>query len=397
MTEAGKNIKKISMLVLAAVLCFTLFASLFAETNEAEAATDATVAALEAKITSLQSQKKDMQKKINAAKNERAEAYEYKNYIDSQLNLTTEEISTIDALIKELDTKIAEKENEITAASKSIEEQYNNFKQIMRLSYEEGNASYIELVLGADDFYDFLVRIEQVSALMEYSTGLLNEYKKSKEELENAKRSLETSKSDQLIYKEELDAKQDELDALQAENEAFLETVSKNISSYTASYNKFAKAEEELDRELENYLKELQAKENAAYVGGEFMWPVPLSWKSISSGYGNRTLGGVKEFHRGIDIPASKGTDIYAANGGKVVTAKFHSSYGNYVVIDHGGGKSTLYAHATKLNCKVGDAVKRGDVVAFVGTTGNSRGYHLHFEVRINGAHTNPLSYVKKP
>lgn len=108
-------------------------------------------------------------------------------------------------------------------------------------------------------------------------------------------------------------------------------------------------------------------------------------------------LNGVKEFHMGIDIPAAKNTPIYASNGGKVITAKFHYSYGNYVVIDHGGGKSTLYAHANSLNVKQGDTVKQGDVIAYVGNTGNSFGCHVHFEVRINGKHTNPLGYVVQP
>ncbi len=397
MRKSNNTKRRILTFFVTALLCFSGYIGFFAKTNEASAATDATVAALEAKIDSIKSQKKDVQKKIDAAKNNRAEAYEYKSYIDKQLNLTTEEIETIDSLITELDTKIAEKETEIKTASENIDSQYENFKQIMRLSYEEGDASYVEMVLGAEDFYDFLVRIEQVTALMDYSSELLDGYKKSKTELEATKTALVASKEAQVTYKAELDARQAELDELQNQNAAYLDSVSKDISSYTASLNKYIAEENKLDKELENYLRELQAKENAAYVGGEFRWPLPLNWKSISSGYGYRTLFGIREFHRGIDIPASKNTPIYASNGGKVVTAVFHSSYGNYVVIDHGGGKSTLYAHANSLNCKVGDVVKQGDIIAYVGTTGNSTGNHLHFEVRINGSAQSPLSYVKKP
>lgn len=396
--KSAKNMKiRIISFAMAALFCFTCVGEFLVRSNTVHAATDATVAAMEAKIKALQSQKKDVLAKINAAKNNRAEAVQYKSYIDEQINLTEEEIETIESLISELDNKIIEKESEIETASANIDEQYDNFKQIMRLTYEEGDTSYVEMVLGAEDFYDFLVRVEQVSSLMEYCSKLLDKFRQTKVDLESAKTALESSKASQVEYQGELESRYEELESLQKENESYLTTLSNDISSYQATYDSYAKAEDKLDKELEKYLRELQAKENSQYVGGEFNWPLPLSWKSISSPYGYRTLNGVREFHRGIDIPASKNTPIYASNGGKVVTATYHYSYGNYVVIDHGGGKSTLYAHANKLNCKAGDVVKQGDVIAYVGTTGNSYGNHLHFEVRINGTAQNPLNYVVKP
>ena len=389
--------RRIISFVLAALLCFLGAGEFLLRSNTVHAATDATVSAMEAKIKAIQQQKKDVLAKINAAKSNRAEAIQYKSYIDEQVNLTEEEITTINALITELDNKILEKKTEIETTSDNIDKQYDNFKQIMRLTYEEGDASYVEMVLGAEDFYDFLVRIEQVTSLMDYCSKLLDSFRQSKIDLEDAKAALESSRESQVTYQSELEDRQKELEALQEENENYLITLSSNISAYTSTYNSYAAAEAELDKELEKYLRELQAKENSQYVGGEFNWPLPLNWKSISSPYGYRTLNGVREFHRGIDIPATKNTNIYASNSGKVVTATFHYSYGNYVVIDHGGGKSTLYAHANKLNCKVGDVVKQGDVIAFVGTTGHSYGNHLHFEVRINGTAKNPLDYVVKP
>lgn len=396
--KSANNIRnRIISFALAAMLCFLGAGELLLRSNTVYAATDATVSAMEAKIKTIQNQKKEVLAKITAAKNNRSEAVKYKSYIDEQVNLTEEEISTISNLISELDNKIKGKESEIAATEVNIDEQYSNFKQIMRLTYEEGDASYIEMVLGAEDFYDFLVRIEQINALMDYCSKLLDSFRQNKIDLEAAKATLVNSRESQVTYQNELEIRQGELEELQKENENYLTTLSNNISAYTSTYNSYAAAEAELDRELEKYLRELQAKENSKYVGGEFNWPLPLNWKNISSPYGYRTLNGVREFHRGIDIPASKNTNIYASNSGKVVTATFHYSYGNYVVIDHGGGKSTLYAHANKLNCKVGDVVKQGDVIAFVGTTGHSYGNHLHFEVRISGTAKNPLDYVVKP
>lgn len=383
--------------ILAFVIAFLAVGQFLAVSSHVEAATDANLQAMENKLDALKKQKNEISKKLTAAKNNKAEAVKYKSYIDQQMNIVYEEVATISELISSLDSKVKDKEAEIKAAKTERNKQLENFKQVMLLTYEGGNASYIEMVLSAENFYDFLTRVERVSSLMDYCNTVMEEMKTLENKLNIAKEDLETSLNAQLEYKEELILREAELETLQAENETYLKNLEKDISGYQSTYNSYAEEEKKIDAEIEKYLKELQEKENSAYVGGEFIWPVPRSWSRISSPYGWRTLNGKREHHNGIDIPASKGTNIYASNGGKVITATWHYSYGNYVIIDHGGGKATLYAHASKLNCKVGDKVKQGDVIAYVGTTGHSTGNHLHFEVRINGAKQNPLNYVKQP
>ena len=383
--------------ILAFVIAFLAVGQFLAVSSHVEAATDANLQAMENKLDALKKQKNEISKKLTAAKNNKAEAVKYKSYIDQQMNIVYEEVTTINELISSLDSKVKDKEAEIKAAKTERNKQLENFKQVMLLTYEGGNASYIEMVLSAENFYDFLTRVERVSSLMDYCNTVMEEMKTLENKLSIAKKDLETSLNAQLEYKEELILREAELETLQVENETYLKNLEKDISGYQSTYNSYAEEEKKIDAEIEKYLKELQEKENSAYVGGEFIWPVPRSWSRISSPYGWRTLNGKREHHNGIDIPASKGTKIYASNGGKVITATWHYSYGNYVIIDHGGGKATLYAHASKLNCKVGDKVKQGDVIAYVGTTGHSTGNHLHFEVRINGAKQNPLNYVKQP
>ena len=383
--------------ILAFVIAFLAVGQFLAVSSHVEAATDANLQAMENKLDALKKQKNEISKKLTAAKNNKAEAVKYKSYIDQQMNIVYEEVTTISELISSLDSKVKDKEAEIKAAKTERNKQLENFKQVMLLTYEGGNASYIEMVLSAENFYDFLTRVERVSSLMDYCNTVMEEMKTLENKLNIAKEDLETSLNAQLEYKEELILREAELETLQVENETYLKNLEKDISGYQSTYNSYAEEEKKIDAEIEKYLKELQEKENSAYVGGEFIWPVPRSWSRISSPYGWRTLNGKREHHNGIDIPASKGTNIYASNGGKVITATWHYSYGNYVIIDHGGGKATLYAHASKLNCKVGDKVKQGDVIAYVGTTGHSTGNHLHFEVRINGAKQNPLNYVKQP
>ncbi len=382
---------------LAFVIAFLAVGQFLALNLRVDAATDANLQAMENKLDALKKQKNEISKKLTAAKSNKAEAVKYKSYIDQQMNIVNEEVTTINELISELDRKVKDKEVEIKEAKTERNKQFENFKQVMLLTYEGGNASYIEMVLGAENFYDFLTRVERVSSLMDYCSTVMEEMRALESKLKVAKTELETSLNAQLAYKEELVLREAELETLQAENENYLNNLQKDINSYTNTYNSYAAEEAKIDKEIEKYLKELQEKENSAFVGGEFIWPVPRSWSRISSPFGWRTLNGKREHHNGIDIPASKGTNIYASNSGKVITATWHYSYGNYVIIDHGGGKATLYAHASKLNCKVGDKVKQGDVIAFVGTTGHSTGNHLHFEVRINGAKQNPLNYVKQP
>ncbi|MBQ5707420.1 MAG: M23 family metallopeptidase, partial [Peptococcaceae bacterium] len=134
----------------------------------------------------------------------------------------------------------------------------------------------------------------------------------------------------------------------------------------------------------------------SAEAPSKYVWPCPSS-KKITSKYGYRIhpIQKVKKMHTGIDVGAKKGTDIVAAAGGKVIMAKYYGGYGNCIIVDHGGGMSTLYAHMSAYVAKEGDWVSQGQVIGKVGSTGNSTGPHLHFEVRVNGQHTNPSNYVK--
>ncbi len=151
--------------------------------------------------------------------------------------------------------------------------------------------------------------------------------------------------------------------------------------------------------ELTKTLKSLQAERaKIAYASGAMMWPVSADWTRISSDFGYRIhpVLGTQSFHGGIDIPAPNGSPIYAANSGVVIFAGYKGSYGNAVIIDHGGGIATLYAHSSKLYVNTGQEVARGDTVALIGSTGRSTGNHLHFEVRENGERVDPKKYLYK-
>ena len=158
--------------------------------------------------------------------------------------------------------------------------------------------------------------------------------------------------------------------------------------------DKAQKEDAALDKELEALIKKYKDQQAAA-AKQKLLWPLPSDRLKVSSKFGWRVLYGKDDYHLGIDLPAPYGTEIYASNDGTVLKARYSSSYGYYILISHGGELSTLYAHCSKLLVKAGDTAKRGQVIAKVGSTGNSTGYHLHFEVRVDGEVTDPLNKKK--
>lgn len=300
---------------------------------------------------------------------------------------------------------------------------YDIFLDLMRMTYEEGTANYLEILLGAESFTDLLARIDRVSGLIRYSDNLMSTLGEQQALLDAKYAQLlkDSEAQDEAIAA--LEAKQKELEDWKKQNEAELAIIEADIEKLTGEQGTYKNLAEMLDADFEAQVAEAIAAENKrreeiaiqkeleeerkrqealaeAIRKQSFLWPLPLSWDYISYKYGYRTiseLGYNNKFHYGIDVPAYRGTDIYASKAGKVLIAQYHASYGNYVLIDHGDGYQTLYAHASKLYVKAGEYVDQGQLIAAVGTTGTSTGNHLHFEVRVNGDKRDPLDYLTMP
>lgn len=321
------------------------------------------------------------------------------------------------------ETEIEKTGKEIAEIRIEYDKAYSVFLDLLRMSYEEGTANYLEILLGAESFTDLLARIDRVSGLIRYSNGLMDTLA--------AQQSLLDAKYEQLLIDSaaqdeaiaDLEAKQAEIEAWKQENESEIAIIEADIEKLTGEQGTYKNLAEMLDADFESEVAAAIAAENKrreeiaiqqeleeerrrqealaeAIRKQQYLWPLPLTWDYISYKYGYRTMpdmGYYNKFHYGIDIPAYRGTDIYASKAGKVLIAKYHTSYGNYVLIDHGDGYQTLYAHASKLYVKAGEYVEQGQVIAAVGTTGSSNGNHLHFEVRVNGDKRNPLDYVTQP
>ena len=332
--------------------------------------------------------------------------------------------------LKDLEKTKLYYESEIEKTGKEIAEikleydkAYSVFLDLLRMSYEEGTANYLEILLGAESFTDLLARIDRVSGLIRYSDGLMDTLSAQQTLLDAKYEQLlkDSASQDEAIA--DLEAKQAEIEKWKQENESDIAIIEADIEKLTGEQGTYKNLAEMLDADFEAEVEAAIAAENKrreqiaiekereeerkrqealaeAIRKQQYLWPLPPTWDYISYKYGYRTiseLGYNNKFHYGIDVPAYRGTDIYASKAGRVLIAKYHSSYGNYVLIDHGDGYQTLYAHASKLYVKAGQYVDQGQVIAAVGTTGTSTGNHLHFEVRVNGDKRDPLDYVKQP
>ncbi len=391
-----KGIAKNLFRVLSVVLVCAMVAVFFAySAPEMADAADATTKSYQDQIAEATQKQKELKAKLNALNAEMADAVTYKSSLDELANVTYSKIVAAEALCAELEIKISEAETGIAEKEIAIETTFNKFLERMRVSYEEGEASYLSIILGSENMSDLLSKMDMVSSMLEYDRNLKNQYQSEKDELEATKKALEDDRVLQAELLETLKEDKAHYDQLANEQATYINSLQSDVNATNSAYEKAKAEENRLDKELQAYLKSLQEKEQTVYVGGEFIWPLP-GHSYVSSGFGWRTLGGVRDYHRGIDIPAPYGTPIKASNGGTVVTATGSGSYGNYVVINHGGGKSTLYAHMSSIAVSVNQKVSQGQVIGYVGSTGYSTGNHLHIEVRINGECQNPLKYLAR-
>lgn len=304
------------------------------------------------------------------------------------------EVAVLNEEISELNTKIESVEKQY----KEIEKTYNKRKKLLAnrivAQYESGEVLYLDFLLNSNSIVDFISNYYLIGEILDYDTDLLKECETQKEEINKIKEELDT-------YKEELKErkKEQEKSAIVLSN---IKVVKNNQMS------NLTEQEQVLQQQIDEYQKQVQdievellmiltANLGSEYVGGTLAWPVP-GYTTLTSNYGMRThpISGLYKMHTGVDIAAPLGSYFVAANDGTVVTSKYSPTYGNMVVIDHGGGLSTLYAHGQERLVEVGDTVQRGEPVLTVGSTGVSTGPHAHFEVRVNGVWTDPLEYILK-
>lgn len=391
--------RKIVLSIIAGLLALMLLLPFVLEGVFIVAGAASSVSELNEKLDELDAEKKKIKKQLNEIQAEKRDAAEEKAAIDRQINLTAREISTIDNLISELDVQANTYQKELEQAQEQEAATYDLFKKRIRAMEEHGTASYLSVLLSADSFSSFLSRAEIIGDVMNYDRGIMDDLKQQQAEITKKKEEIAKNKAAQESAKTKLAARKAELNEQTEEAAQVLDTLSGKESEYKKAYNAAESAQNAAKAEIKKILEsQKRSSGSGKYVGGDMTWPVPGKY-TITSPYGTRMDPIFKTYkkHTGIDIAAGTGRPIVAANSGTVIVAGWSSrGYGNYVVIDHGGGRSTLYAHQSRLAVSKGQKVSKGETIGYVGSTGYSTGPHLHFEVLINGNDTNPMNYFQK-
>ena len=360
----------------------------------ASAVTQAEIDAMREEADDLKSQQKEIQAKLDALEADQANAMERKTLLEQQINATQAEINTIAAQIAKYDELIAQKQEELSQAEAEEQAQYELFCERVRYMEEQGEVSYWSILFSSKDFADLLDNAMMVEEIMDYDNQVMDQLIALREQIEEDKAELETARQEQQDAKAEQEAAQANLQAQESEVDALLSQISNQEDELEAREAQLRAASDAATAEIAAAERELAAQIANVPSESGFLWPLPGRY-NLSSLFGSRKhpITGKANNHTGIDIPASSGTSILAAKSGVVTTSTYNNSYGNYVVVSHSDGTSTLYAHMVRRNCSKGDTVSQGQVIGYVGTTGSSTGNHLHFEVRVNGSRVDPINY----
>ena len=391
--------KKTCFRALQALLCLVLTVCLLGgEITPVLAVTQAEIDALKEDAGDLTAQRKELEQELKGLKNDRAEVVRRKNLLDQQIANTSQQITNIETQISKYKELIAQSEQELADAEAREKKQYELFCRRVREMEEQGNMNYWTFLFGAVSFSDLLGRLDAVNEIMDYDQGVVDSLKTLQAEIAEKKAGLEDSKAEQEAAKAEVEAVKAELDSQRAEANALITEIRNNEAQYASAIDELEREEEAILQEILRKSRELAAQQGGSASSGGYIWPVDSRY--ITSTVGGRTSpGGVGSTnHKGTDIGrVGYNSKIYAAKAGTVIVSQYSSSYGNYVVISHGSGNTTLYGHMSSRKVKVNDYVNQGDVIGITGSTGNSTGPHLHFEITENGERINPLSHGKKP
>lgn len=435
------------LLCLVLALTATVFSGCLPEKKVNAATTDE----LQAEIDRLDDEIKANEAKLEALKKDQEKQEEYLEALEKQMKTVEEKATNIQIQIESLDTQIGDLDDEISQLSREIEmteleilETEANISsssqalaQRLRSSYLYGEESTLEIFMGADDLASFMTGLELMKRTTENDKAMIESFKNQVIELNESKKALEEKRaevndkrSEQQVKRDDLSVKEqeyyatlDKLEGQYAEIEEYLASLDKNSAVYEQYIKELedekAAADAEIDRIYSEYyatsLQASNANPTPGSSGGssgkgdpyasnaDWVWPLGNEYCYISSKYGYRdaSIGG-NAFHGGLDIAGGSGRlhgkPIYATRSGKVITAiTSDRGYGIYVIIDHGDGYSSLYAHMSARYVSTGDTVNKGDMIGRVGNTGNSKGAHLHFEIRYYGEKLDPQRFVSKP
>ena len=352
--------------------------------------------ALEEQQEELKAKREEMEAGLAELEGQHADLLEQKTALDEQNEVYRQEIELIEEQVDMYTSLVEQKAQEVELATQAENEQLATYRRHVRAMEENGSITYLSLLFGSKSLGELLSNLDMIGEIMEADQRSYDEYVAAREDSERIQAEYETMLTDLNDKQSELEDEKANLEEQIEHAQQLIVELEEQINTDREAYEAEVAREAELESQIQSMVAELERQEaaNSITSTGTYIWPLPGYSPGSAYGWRIHPIWGDMRFHAGEDIGAPSGTPILAADSGvATVIPNNGNGYGNYIMINHGGGRVTLYAHMSAFAISNGQTVTQGQVIGYVGSTGNSTGPHLHFEVRVNGATTDPKSY----
>lgn len=348
---------------------------------------------LEDQLADLQRQAEEQQAKTNEASAKVESVSERLRQIQEELRVATAEYKEVKGQLDSVEDKISDNTELLQKTEADLKVKNKKLQQRVRDIYINGQISYVDVLFGAKDFADLMTRMDVLKRIIKHDYDLIMKVREEKATVENTRAQLEKDKAEAEVLVTDAQAKKAKVEDKESEQQVLLDQAIYDRDTSERMYEEIMAASQEVANMIRRSHMSSAGYSGAPAGAGGMIWPIS---GPITSEFGWRThpIFGTARFHSGLDIGGDYGMPIYAAASGTVIYAGWISGYGNAVIIDHGGGVTTLYGHNDSLNVSEGENVAQGQVIAMCGSTGNSTGPHCHFEVRENGEPVSPYGYL---
>lgn len=348
---------------------------------------------LEDQLADLQRQAEEQQAKTNEASAKVESVSERLRQIQEELRVATAEYKEVKGQLDSVEDKISDNTELLQKTEADLKVKNKKLQQRVRDIYINGQISYVDVLFGAKDFADLMTRMDVLKRIIKHDYDLIMKVREEKATVENTRAQLEKDKAEAEVLVADAQAKKAKVEDKESEQQVLLDQAIYDRDTSERMYEEIMAASQEVANMIRRSHMSSAGYSGAPAGAGGMIWPIS---GPITSEFGWRThpIFGTARFHSGLDIGGDYGMPIYAAASGTVIYAGWISGYGNAVIIDHGGGVTTLYGHNDSLNVSEGEHVAQGQVIAMCGSTGNSTGPHCHFEVRENGEPVSPYGYL---
>lgn len=339
----------------------------------------------------------ETQKKAEELEKKKKDAEKEKQSLEKQLESIVSEMEGTKTKIEEKETEISAKEEELIQAKVDENDQYESMKKRIKYMYENGNTQFVEILCESKSIGEFLNNAEYITTISEYDRTMLVEFQAVVKDVEEQEATLQTEYDELETMQNDLITKQDSVTELMESKDAEIEQISSDLGDTKDKLSELQAAAAAAERKQQEKNSGYSNNAGASVItgNGTFTHPCPgYTYISSEFGYREQPIAGASTNHKGMDFAAPIGTPIYAAAGGTVTSASYSGNAGNMIVINHGNGLQTYYMHCNSMYVRAGQTVSKGQNIGAVGSTGNSSGPHLHFQVMQNGTPVNPRNYL---